>query len=98
VEIAKFVENVDKAVDLANKTEVAVENLPDHIRELKKEFYSVTIDLMSKTAERDAVLLNCDDRKAELEDLNKNITNIQTIKGMQLIDELEGKGKPRKES
>lgn len=73
VDIAKFVENVDRAADLANKTEVAVEKLPDHIREIKNELYSVTMDLMSKTAERDAVLLECDDKKAELEDLNKNI-------------------------
>jgi hypothetical protein len=74
---------------LANKTEVAVEKLPDHIREIKNELYSVTMDLMSKTAERDGVLLECDDKKAELEDLNKNIVNIRMIKGKQLIDALE---------
>jgi hypothetical protein len=44
---------------------------------------------MSKTAERDAVSREYDDKKVQLEDLNKNIANTQTIKGMQFIDVLE---------
>jgi hypothetical protein len=47
------------------------------------------MDLMSKTAERDAVPREYDDKKVQLEDLNKNIAKTQTIKGMQFIDSLE---------
>lgn len=89
VDIKKFVENVDKASDLANKTGVAVEKLPDHIQKMESELYSVTMDLRSKTSERDAVSRECDDKKVQLEDLNKSIANTQTIKGMQFIDALE---------
>jgi transcriptional regulator with XRE-family HTH domain len=89
VDIEKFVENVNKASDLANKTGVAVEKLPGHIQEMERELYSVTMDLMSKTAKRDAVSREYDDKKVQLEDLNKNIANTQTIKGMQYIDALE---------
>lgn len=89
MDIEKFVENVNKASDLANKTGVAVEKLPDHIQEMERELYSVTMDLMSKTAERDAVSREYDDKKVQLEDLNKNITKTQTIKGMQFIDALK---------
>jgi hypothetical protein len=49
----------------------------------------VTMDLMSKTAERDAVSREYDYKKVQLEDLNKNIAKTQTIKGMQFIDALE---------
>jgi hypothetical protein len=80
---------VDKTSDLANKTGVAVEKLPDHIQKMERELYSVTMDLRSKAAERDAVSRECDDKKVQLEDLNKSIANTQTIKGMQFIDALE---------
>jgi hypothetical protein len=36
MDIEKFVENVNKASDLANKTGVAVEKLPDHIQEMER--------------------------------------------------------------
>jgi hypothetical protein len=40
-------------------------------------------------AERDAVSREREDKKVQLEDLNKSIANTQTIKGMQFIDVLE---------
>jgi hypothetical protein len=90
VGVARFIEDVDKVSDLAEKTGVAIEKLPDHIQEKTMELYSVTMDLSSKMAERDAVLQECDDKKVQLENLNKSIANTQTIKGMQfIIDALE---------
>ena len=69
---------MDKTSYLADTTGVAIENLPHHIRELKRELYSLTIDLMSKKAERDAVSRECDQKKIQLEDLNKSIAKAQT--------------------
>jgi hypothetical protein len=89
VGVARFIEDVDKVSDLVEKTGVAIEKLPDHIQKMERELYSVTMDLMSKTAERDAVSRECDDKKVQLEDLNKSIANTQTIKGMQFIAVLE---------
>ena len=76
--VERFIENVDKTSYLADTTGVAIENLPDHIRELKRELYSLTIDLMSKKAERDAVSRECDQKKIQLEDLNRSIAKAQT--------------------
>jgi hypothetical protein len=89
VGVAKFIEDVDKVSDLVEKTGVAIEKLPDHIQKKRMELYSVTMDLSSKMAERDVVSREWDDKKVQLEDLNKSIANTQTIKGMQFIDVLE---------
>lgn len=43
---------------------------------------------MSKTAERDAVSRECDEKKAQLEELSKSIAKTQTINGMQFKDVL----------
>jgi hypothetical protein len=89
VGLDQFVETVHKTSDLADKTGVAIEKLPDHIQEMKRELYSVTMDLMSKTAERDSVSRECDEKKVQLEDLNKSIAKTQTTKEMQFKDALE---------
>jgi hypothetical protein len=88
VGVERFIETVDKTSYLADTTGVAIEKLPDHIHETKRELYSVTVDLMSKTAERDAVSRECDEKKAQLEELSKSIAKTQTINGMQFKDVL----------
>ena len=65
MEIERFVENVNKASDLANQTGVTVEKLPDHIQEMERE-HSVTMDLMSKTAERMQYRENTTTKKSSL--------------------------------
>jgi hypothetical protein len=89
VGVDTFIKDVDKVSDLVEKTGVALEKLPDYIKEMKWELFTLNIDLMSKRAERDAVSRECDAKKIQLEDLNKSIANIQTIKCMQIIDALE---------
>ena len=86
--IERFIENVDKASYLADTTGIAIEKIPAHIQEAKRELYSTTIDLMSKKAERDAVSRECDQKKIQLEDLRKSIAKTQTIKCMQFYDAL----------
>jgi hypothetical protein len=89
VGVDTFIKDVDKVSNLVEKTGVALEKLPDYIKEMKWELFTLNIDLMSKRAERDAVSRECDAKKIQLEDLNKSIANIQTIKCMQIIDALE---------
>jgi hypothetical protein len=89
VGVDTFIKDVNKVSDLVEKTGVALEKLPDYIKELKWERFTLDIDLMSKKAERDAVSRECDAKKIQLEDLNKSIANIRTIKCMQFIDALE---------
>jgi hypothetical protein len=88
VGVQRFIEEVDKVSELADKTGVAIEKLPNHIQKTKRELYSVTIDPMSKTAEKDAVSRECDEKKAQLEDLRKSIAKTQTINGKQFKDVL----------
>jgi hypothetical protein len=88
VGVERFIENVDKASYLADKTGVAIEELPAHIQEAKRELYSVTIDLMSRKAERDAVSRECYEKKIQLEDLKKSVAKTQSIKCMQFEDSL----------
>ena len=87
--LEKFIENVDKASYLADTTGVAIEELPDHIQETKRELYCVTIDLMSKRAEREQALKECDETKALLNELKRKkvhtseeLRNLQEIKAL----------------
>lgn len=87
--IERFIEIVDKASYLAETTGAATENLPDHIQELKKELYSVTIDLSSKKAQREQSVRECGETKALLDELlrervqaSKELTNLQEIKAL----------------
>lgn len=89
MDINKFVENVEKASDLANKTGVAVDKLPDHIQKMERKLYFVTMDLMSKVAERDAVSRVCDEKKVQLEDLSKGIAKAQTRQTIRNLRESE---------
>jgi len=89
VGIERFIEIVDKASHLAETTGVAIENLPDHIQELKKELYSVTIDLSSRKTQKEQALRECDETKALLDKLireriqsSKELTNLQEIKAL----------------
>jgi chromosome segregation ATPase len=89
VGVERFIESVDKTCYLADTTEVAIEKLPDHIQEIKRELYSVTIDLSSKKAEREQTLRECDEKKALLDELkrkivqaSKELTNLQEIKAL----------------
>ena len=87
--LEKFIENVDKASYLADTTGVAIEELPYHIQETKRELYCVTIDLMSKRAEREQALKECDETKALLNELKRKkvhtseeLRNLQEIKAL----------------
>lgn len=79
---------MDKASYLADTTGIAIERLPAHIQEAKRELYSVTIEIVSRKAERDSVSRECDEKKIQLEDLSKSIAKTQTIKYMQFEDAL----------
>lgn len=63
----RFIEEVDKVSELADKTGVAIEKLPDHIQEKKGELYSVTMELSVKSRE-------CDEKRVQLEELRKSLS------------------------
>ena len=86
----KFIENVDKASYLAGTTGVAIEKLPDHIQETKRELYSVTIDVSSKKAEREQALRECDETKALLYELKRE--KVQTSKELTKLQEIKALG------
>jgi hypothetical protein len=91
VGVDMFIEDVDKISKLADNTGIAIEKLPDHIHEKRRELYSVIMDLSSKKAETAAASQKCDEKKVQLEYLTKSLAKIQTIKGVQFIDALEKK-------
>ena len=90
VGMEKFIENVDKASYLADTTGVAIEKLPDHIQETKRELYSVTIDVSSKKAEREQALRECDETKALLYELKRE--KVQTSKELTKLQEIKALG------
>jgi hypothetical protein len=88
ISVRDFVENANKVSDLADRTDVDVEKLSDYILERTRELFLVTNNLSRVKAERDATLRECDEKKIQLEDLNKSMAKTQTIKCMQFNDAL----------
>jgi hypothetical protein len=64
--LSKFIGDVNKTVDLSNKTKVPIEELPVHIQEKERKLQSLTMAVLSiKEEEKEAVRkCNAFDRSA----------------------------------
>jgi hypothetical protein len=77
IDIPRFIDNINKVSCLADRTGIAVEKLSEYIQEKKMEFYSVTMDLVSKEAEKEAALRDIKRLQIQLEDLRTNLFKVQ---------------------
>ena len=77
IDIQRFIDNIDRVSDLVDKTGVAVDRLSEYTQEKKMELYSVTMDLVSREAEKEAALQDIKRLGVQLEDLTKNLYKVQ---------------------
>jgi hypothetical protein len=79
IDVKRFIDNIDRVSNLVDKTGVAVEKLPEYIQEKKMELYSVTMDLVSKEAAKNALLQDIKRLQIQLEDTRKNLCKVQQV-------------------
>lgn len=84
-DLNKFIGDVNKTADLANKTEVPVEDLPVHIEEMERKLQALTMAVLSKKEEEKEAVRKCNAAQTQLGD---SIAKAQTIKYMQFKDSL----------
>jgi hypothetical protein len=84
-DLSKFIANVNKAVDLSNKTEVPVEELPVHIQEEERKLQSLTMDVFLLKEEKKKSARECNAVQTQLEESKKHLVGVQeqqALRGM----------------
>lgn len=75
-DLNKFIGDVNKTADLANKTSVPVEELPVHIREKEKKLQLLTMDVCLLKEEKMKAVQECNAVQAQLEEFRKQLVGV----------------------
>jgi chromosome segregation ATPase len=75
-DLNKFIGDVNKTADLANKTRVPVEELPEHILEKEKKLQSLTMDVCLLKEEKMKAVQQCNAVQAQLEEFRKQLVGV----------------------
>lgn len=76
-DLNKFIGYVNKTADLANKTEVPVEDLPVHIQEMESKLQALTMVVLSKKEEEKEAVQKCNAVQSQVEESRKHLVGLQ---------------------
>lgn len=79
IDIPRFIDNINKVSCLADRTGIAVEKLSEYIQEKKMELDSVTMDLISREAAKEATLRDIKRLQIQIDDLRTNFYKVQQV-------------------
>jgi hypothetical protein len=84
-DLNKFIEDVNKIADLANKSKVPIEELPVHIQEKERKLKALNMAVLSRKEEEKEAVQKCNAVHSQLEESRKDLVGVQekqALKGM----------------
>jgi uncharacterized protein YaaR (DUF327 family) len=89
-DLNKFIGDVNKTADLANKTNVPVGELPVHIEEMERKLQALTMAVLSKQEEEKEAVRKCNAVQAQLEESRKHLVEVQEKQAlMSMLDKVK---------
>lgn len=85
VNLNKFIGDVNKTADLANKTKVPVEELPAYIQETEKKLESLSMAFVSIKEEKDEAMRELNSVQSQLNESREQLVQVQENQALRSI-------------